>query len=322
MSSTDTGSGETIYDRPSVIVDQESGPHALDEVLHGLRLADTCYCRTELSEPWGLDMAECSNVTFHFVAAGTCWVESSDGLERLGVGDLVVFPGGAHHRLLCAPDVALRWVLDLPLADQTEPASELSHGGGGKPALVLCGGAAFDPPDQPLVGFLPGRLTIGATGDGWVDSTLELMGLEAARRRPGGELVIGRLCDILVIHAVREWLATSEEAQTGWLGALRDPHLGRALLRMHREPARPHTVASLAAAAHMSRGAFAERFARLVGTPPLAYLTMRRMELATELMRDRTPSEVAPLVGYGSVAAFSRAYKRTVGFPPGVVRRG
>jgi AraC-like DNA-binding protein len=92
---------------------------------------------------------------------------------------------------------------------------------------------------------------------------------------------------------------------------------------MHSEPAAPHTVASLAAAAHMSRGTFAERFATLVGCPPLAYLTQRRMQLATERMRvqNLSPSEVAPLVGYGSVAAFSRAYKRTMGVPPGTVRR-
>jgi AraC-like DNA-binding protein len=308
-----------------VIVDQasEQDRRALDEVLHGLRVVDTCYCRTELSAPWGLDMGECSNVLFHFVAAGDCWLESPDGLRRMRVGDLVILPHGARHRLLGSPDVAPRWVLRLPLPDQKEPAAELAHGGGGEPALVLCGGAGFDPPDQPLVRLLPELMTVEADGDGWVASTLRLMGLEAADRRPGGETVIARLCDILVVHAVREWLATSPEARRGWLGALRDPHIGRALLLIHDEPARPHTVASLAAAAHMSRGAFAERFARLVGRPPLAYLTDRRMQLATELMRDHgyAPSEVAPLVGYGSVAAFSRAYKRTVGASPGAARR-
>jgi AraC-like DNA-binding protein len=308
-----------------VIVDQasEQDQRALDEVLHGLRVVETCYCRTELTAPWGLDMAECPNLLFHFVAAGDCWLESAQGLRRLRVGDLVVFPRGAQHRLLGAPDVAARWVLALPLPDQKEAAIELSHGGGGEPALVLCGGAAFDPPDQPLVSLLPELMTVGANDGEVVASMLRLMGLEAADRRPGGETVIGRLCDILMVHAVREWLATSPEARRGWLGALRDPHIGRALLRMHNEPAEPHTVASLAAAAHMSRGAFAERFARLVGRPPLAYLTDRRMQLATELMRVHgyAPSEVAPLVGYGSVAAFSRAYKRTIGVPPGAARR-
>jgi AraC-like DNA-binding protein len=299
-----------------VIVDRSSD--ALDEVLHGLRLVDSCYCRTELTAPWGLEMAECSNITFHFIAAGPCWLESAEGRRELAVGDLVVFPRGAHHSLLGARDVPRRWVLELPLPEST---THLSHGGGGDPALVLCGGAAFDPPDQPLVGELPAVMTVGES-DGWVGATLELMGREAAEPRPGGETVIERLCDILIIHAVREWLATSPAAQDGWLGALRDPYLGRALAAVHAEPAAPHTVASLAAAAHMSRAAFAERFAAHVGTAPMAYVTRHRMRIATELLRGRgmSPSEVASRVGYGSVAAFSRAYKRTMGVSPSAAR--
>jgi AraC-like DNA-binding protein len=299
-----------------VIVDQSSD--ALDHVLHGLRLVDSCYCRTELSAPWGLDMAECSNVTFHFVADGRCWLDCREGVRELQVGDLVVFPRGAHHRLLGAPDVARRWVLNLPMPDQQEPAAYLAHGGGGEPALVLCGGAAWEPSDQPLVSQLPEVMTV-AGDDGWIGSALALMGREAAVPRPGGETVIARLCDILIIHAVREWLATSPEAQEGWLGALRDPHVGRALREIHDEPERPYTVATLAAAAHLSRAAFAERFTRLVGMAPMAYVTRHRMRVATVLLRDHTPSEVAHRVGYGSVAAFSRAYKRTIGVPPSAV---
>jgi AraC-like DNA-binding protein len=301
-----------------VTVDHASG--ALDEVLHGLRLTDSCYCRTELTAPWGLDMDDCSNITFHFVAEGRCWVGTRDGLRELAPGDLVVFPRGSQHRLLGARDVPRRWLLRLPLANQKEPASYMTHGGGGEPALVLCGGAAFDPPDQPLVGQLPELMTVRGD-DGWVGSALALMGREAAEARPGGETVIARLCDVLIIHAVREWLATSPEAQDGWLGALRDPHVGRALALIHDAPEEPHTVASLAAAAHLSRAAFAERFTALVGMAPIAYLTRHRMRVATELLRDHrlSPSEVAGRVGYGSVAAFSRAYTRTRGHPPSAV---
>ena len=275
-----------------------------------------------MTAPWGLDMAPCANIVFHFVAAGECWLDAGEEPQRLRAGSLVVFPRGAQHRLLAEPDVGQESVLALPIAGQTEPATYISHGGGGEEALVLCGGAGFDPPDQPLVRHLP-ELLVLATDDAWVSATLRLVGLEAAARRPGGETVIGRLFDILIIHTVREWLATSADAQRGWFGALRDPHVGQALVRIHGQPDAPHTVATLAAAAHMSRAAFAERFTALVGEPPMAYVTRRRMELATELLRDRglAPSEVAARVGYGSVAAFSRAYKRTVGIPPGAARR-
>ncbi|HTE60523.1 MAG TPA: AraC family transcriptional regulator [Solirubrobacteraceae bacterium] len=305
-----------------MVVDQASD--ALGEVLQGLRLVDSCYCRTELSAPWGLDMAECPNLVFHFVAEGECWLESSAGLRRLTAGDLVVFPRGARHRLLGAPEVPPGWVLGLPVVGSApQTASYISHGGGGgERALVLCGGASFDPPDQPLVSLLPELLAVSEDG-GWVGSTLTVMGLEAAAPRPGGETVIARLCDIVVIHAIREWLATSPDAQHGWLGALRDPHVGRVLALVHAAPEQPFTVATLAAAAHMSRAAFAERFTRLVGVAPMEYVTRRRMQVATELMRDRglAPSEAARRVGYGSVAAFGRAYKRTVGVPPGAARR-
>jgi AraC-like DNA-binding protein len=305
-----------------VIVDHAS--RALDQVLHGLRLVDSCYCRTDLSAPWGLDMAECDNVLFHFVAEGDCWLESSAGMRRLAAGDLVVFPRGARHRLLGAPDVPPASVLGLPVHDyQPQTASYLRHGGGGERSLVLCGGAAFDPPEQPLVNLLPELLSVSEDG-GWIGSTLQVMGLEAAAPRPGGETVIARLCDILVIHAIREWLATSPEAHQGWLAALRDPQVGRALALIHAAPEQPLTVAALAAAAHLSRAAFAERFTRLVGVAPMEYVTRRRMQAATELLRDRglAPSEVARRVGYGSVAAFSRAFKRTVGVPPSAARRG
>jgi AraC-like DNA-binding protein len=135
--------------------------------------------------------------------------------------------------------------------------------------------------------------------------------------------VLTRLSDILLIHAVRAWLEHSPLAQEGWLGALRDEQIGRALAEIHRHPEQRWTVASLAAVAHMSRSSFADRFTVLVGESPLAYLTSRRMQLATRLLRDARllPADVAAHVGYDSVPAFTRAYKRTVGISPGATRR-
>lgn len=310
-----------------MIVDQasEQDRHIVSEVLHALRVVDSCYCRTELSGPWGLRMASCDAVTFHFLAEGRAWLTSDDDTVRLEMGDLAVFPHGAGHTLEGGPGTPPEWMLDLPI-DRKEPATEIRHGGGGEPTLLICAGARFDPPDQPLVRLLPEVLYVRSgsqSGGELVEAALSAMRIEASERRPGGETVMTRLCDILVIQAVREWLATSPEARSGWIGALRDPAIGRALLAMHREPERAWTVAELASAAHMSRATFAERFSARVGAAPLAYLTERRMQLATALLRDDglSPGEVATRVGYGSVAAFSRAYKRSVGMAPGAVRR-
>ena len=157
----------------------------------------------------------------------------------------------------------------------------------------------------------------------WIASTLRFMAAEAREPRLGGETVITRLADILVIQAIRSWIEQDPAAQTGWLGALRDPQIGRAISLIHRDPARTWTVASLADEVAMSRSAFAARFAELVGEPPMHYVTRWRMHAAVTWLRegDATLGELALRLGYQSEAAFSRAFKRFIGVSPGAVRR-
>ncbi len=130
--------------------------------------------------------------------------------------------------------------------------------------------------------------------------------------------MLTRLCDIVVILAIREWIDQDPAAQKGWLGALCDAHVGAAIAAIHRQPAQPWTVASLAAAATMSRSGFAARFNELVGQPPLEYLTTWRMNLALDRLCAGTVSvaAVAAHVGYASQAGFSRAFRRAFGYPP------
>jgi AraC-like DNA-binding protein len=158
----------------------------------------------------------------------------------------------------------------------------------------------------------------------WIASTLRLMASEARAPRPGGEEVITRLADILVIQAIRVWLEQESSSASGWLSALRDPQVGRALAMIHRDPVREWRVETLAAEVAMSRSAFAERFSRLVGEAPMQYVTRWRMYLALDALRDEraTVGEIALRLGYGSEAAFSRAFKRFLGVSPGAARRG
>jgi transcriptional regulator GlxA family with amidase domain len=158
----------------------------------------------------------------------------------------------------------------------------------------------------------------------WMQSTLRLMADEARALKPGGETIVARLADILVIQAIRSWLASDPAARRGWLGALQDPQIGRALALVHRDPSRDWSVASLAAVAAMSRSAFAARFQRLAGEPPMRYLARWRMHVATSWLEEGTMAlaEMATRLGYESEAAFSRAFKRIVGVAPGAVRRG
>ena len=155
-----------------------------------------------------------------------------------------------------------------------------------------------------------------------MQSTLRLMADEARELRPGGEAVITRLADILVIQAIRSWIA-SEAAPTGWLGALKDREIGRAITLIHRHPDRAWTVESLAREISMSRSAFSARFKELVGEAPMAYVTRWRMQLAVTWLQE-SEAKLADLprrLGYSSDAAFSRAFKRAIGVPPGSVGR-
>jgi AraC-like DNA-binding protein len=132
-----------------------------------------------------------------------------------------------------------------------------------------------------------------------------------------------RLADVLVVYAIRWWLDHGTEECTGWLKAIRDPHVGRALAAIHRKPEDVWTVASLAKSVHMSRSVFFQRFTELVGTSPVQYLTRWRMNLAERWLReDRLGiGEVAARLGYESAPSFSRAFKRHTGVPPGEARR-
>jgi AraC-like DNA-binding protein len=149
------------------------------------------------------------------------------------------------------------------------------------------------------------------------------MAAEARELWPGGEAVLTRLGDILVIQALRSWLETDPGARSGWLGALQDRQIGPAIALIHEQPARTWTVATLADELAMSRSAFAARFTELVGEPVTAYVTRRRMQLAVGALRDEgaTVAELANRLGYRSEAAFSRAFKRVVGTAPATLRR-
>ena len=301
----------------------------LGEALHFLRMDGAFYCRSDLSAPWGLTLpAMRGYIWFHVVTAGRVWLETEEGhAEWINPGELVLVPHGRGHRLRSEPGAAAPDILDLPLEQVSDRYELLRYGGGGAETRLVCGAVRFDhPAARNLVEILPQTLHVEATESpqiDWMQSTLRLMAAEAKELRPGGEAVMTRLADILVIQAIRSWIETDSAAQTGWLGALRDRQIGRAMTLIHREPARPWTVAALAREIPMSRSAFAARFSELVDEPAMQYVTRWRMQLAVNALQEEgaTVSELAHRLGYRSEAAFARAFKRVVGRPPGSVRR-
>jgi AraC-like DNA-binding protein len=150
-------------------------------------------------------------------------------------------------------------------------------------------------------------------------AALDLLAAEAARDEPGQDAVLHRSLDLVLVLALRAWCKSLGPADPSWYTALTDPAIGAALDHLHTDPARPWTVATLAATAGLSRAAFAARFTQLVGQPPMAYLTDWRMTLAADLLREETGTTVAAAaeaVGYRDAFAFSVAFKRAKGVSP------
>ncbi|MEU6155708.1 AraC family transcriptional regulator [Actinosynnema sp. NPDC047251] len=297
----------------------------LGEALHLLRLTGTLYCRAELTAPWGISVPALDGfMTFGIVTAGTCsWEVDGAAPLTLGPGNLVLIPHGTPHRVRSAAGVPVAELFGLPVERIGDRYEVLRHGGGGTAAQVTYGVVRFDHvAAKRLVAQLPLVLRVDAWDDDWLHSTLRLIAREAAEPRAGGETVITRLADVLVVQAIRTWLDTAAEARVGWLAALRDVHVGRALTALHRFPEREWTVAGLAREAGMSRSVFAGRFTELVGEPAMRYLTRWRMQQAQEHLRHTTETvgAVAHRFGYQSEASFSRAYKRTFGVSPGTAR--
>jgi AraC-like DNA-binding protein len=301
----------------------------LAEALHFLRMNGAFYCRSELTAPWGMTMmAMPGYIWFHVVTTGRVWLEAGDDEGRLlQPGDLGLVPHGEGHVLRSEPGVPAPGVLELEREEISERYEILRHGGGGAPTTLICGAVRFDhPAARNLVEILPPIMHLEAASApqlDWMQSTLRLMAVEARGLRPGSEAVITRLGDILVIQAIRSWLETDPAAQTGWLGALQDEQIGRAIALIHRDPARNWTVASLADELAMSRSAFAARFTELVEEPAMQYVTRWRMQVAVSALRNdgATVGELASRLGYRSEAAFARAFKRVIGVPPGAVKR-
>lgn len=300
----------------------------LGETLHLLRLTGTLYCRSELTAPWGIDLPPFEGcMMFHVVTAGRCWLEVEGAEPRLLLkGSLVLIPHGTGHCIRSCQEADAEPLFDIPVEQVSDRYEIMRYGGGGDFTHLTCGVVRFDHvAAEHLVDLLPKVIQIDTWDEeegSWLQTTLRFISREARNLGPGGETVITRLADIIVIQMIRAWIDSAPKADQGWLTALRDKQVGQALTSIHREPEREWTVASLAKEVGMSRSSFSARFTNLVGESAMRYLTHWRMRLARIRLRETSEpiSILAARVGYQSEAAFCRAFKRVFGVPPGSVR--
>jgi AraC-like DNA-binding protein len=266
------------------------------------------------------------------VTRGSCWakIDGVSGKIKLEKGDLILITNGAAHDLFCEASVP-------PFLPVDEVVAKANFDGNG--ALVW-GGESTDHETTELIcghfsfGSERGRLMLASLPPyihvpnteilhyGWLESAMRFITFEAFERELGSEAVINRLAEIIFIQTVRTY-ALSKKDKSSFFAALSDEQVGRVLQAIHGEPARDWTVETLARVAGVSRTVLAERMREVLGVSPIAYLTQWRMELAHEALvhsRDGVP-EISESVGYNSLSAFTRAFKKHFGRGPGEVRR-
>jgi AraC-like DNA-binding protein len=317
---------------------------ALSDVLRIVQLTGAVYLDATVSAPWCVvvpaDSQLCSAylprservVSFHFVTEGSCWAmlpHDPAGALQVDAGDLIVVPQGETHVLGSSTDLSPESLAPL-LANQVETkpgeVMTIAYGGGGANTRLVCGFlAAQDIWRNPLLSALPRlfKVSMRASRAAWLESSLRFATEEAASVRAGSATVLAKLSELLFVEAARHYVDTMPDDRKGWLAGLRDRFVARALALMHARPAHPWTVEELAGQVGMSRSGFAQRFADLLGVPPMQYLAQWRLQLAAQQLRltDRSLASVAAEVGYEAEAAFNRAFKREFGVPPATWRR-
>jgi AraC-like DNA-binding protein len=271
---------------------------------------------------WSVRYAAYEDPCFCLILDGSCFIDPEGiGAIELREGDFLLLPATPGFTL--ASDLALKPTLQRPVHTQ-----ELRHGTkGGRASMRMLGGYfRFDRANAALLlRFLPSSVHIrrGEPGASRLRRIVELIGEETVEQRPGRDLILERLAEVLLVEALRFRSAATAGREQGLLAGLADPALARALRRLHDDVARRWTVADLARSAGMSRAVFAERFARIVGMPPMHYLLEWRLAIAKDVLRrERAPlAELAERIGYQSASAFSTAFTRQVGCPPSVFAR-
>jgi len=244
----------------------------------------------------------------------------------LGGGDLVVLPRGDPHSLVDSPDSRARPADEIVRGQDLRNYGPVTYGGAGLPADVLCGYFEFDRNrSHPIVAGLPALVHIRNTDRddiAWLQAALNFMIHETRAAKPGAELVVNRLVEVLFIQVIRAYLRQAETPPGIW-AAIADKRIGAALQLMHQAPQKVWTLETLARQVGLSRSAFAAQFSELVGNTPLRYLTSLRMQRAQELLQDAglSTAAVAAEVGYQSEAAFGKAFKKFAGKGPGTYRR-
>ncbi len=314
--------------------------NALLDVLRTLRLTGGVFLDCEFTAPWcvsasaigpdevGLMMMPfpAHVIAYHYVTHGRALLQMA-GQQAIAVeaGEIVVFPANDKHKL--GSDLSVEAVnakqLVLPPADGN--VARIEHGGGGERTHIMCGFLGTDAPNDPVIEILPSLLKLDVAKAGsvdWIETSLRFAAQEMAAGRPGSLPLLAQLAECLFMDAVCRYVDSVPPPDRGWLAGFRDPVVGRALTLLHARREQAWTVDGLAGEIGLSRSAFADRFTRIMGEPPMRYLAKQRLRFAAQRLRTshEPVARIAFAAGYESEAAFNRAFKRELGIPPAAWR--
>lgn len=330
-----------MTERPQVLSETPAvAPDPLSDLLGAMHLAGMVLFRGQFTEPWSVtapDSAQLAQVLpfrtehmipFHLVAAGGCWLEMADGAPVwLSEGDAVLLPYGDAHRLAGRDPAAPVQVGQLLPRPPWSDIPVVEHGGPGAGAAVICGFVQCDELlFHPMMRHLPALLHVRAgsvAADSWLASTIRHTVGEASRPVSGSRSMLPRLTELMFVEILRNHLQGLSADEVGWFAAFNDPVAGAALKLMHAAPLDDWSVERLAREAGASRTVLTQRFGHFLGEPPMRYLARWRLQLAAQSLKasDLPLKTIVEESGYESEAAFSRAFKRHFGAPPGDWRK-
>jgi AraC-like DNA-binding protein len=312
----------------------------LSEVLRTVRLEGALFFNGEFSAPWCLSEPISNSIAsyifpearhvilYHFLTEGRAFARLPEGeREELTAGDIVIFPHGKAHLLGNGSPEKPVDAFRMFGKDLNQGLKLARFGGGGEVTKFVCGYMACDPRlSEVFLAGLPKMLKVHIADEPsgqWLENSIRFSVGDGNESNAGSGLVLTKLSELLFVETLRRYINALPPDQVGWLAGARDSFVGEALALMHKEPANAWTVSNLARRVGLSRTRFAERFRHFLGASPMAYLAQWRLKLGAEILQstEESVAEVAATVGYGSEAAFNRAFKREFDSPPAQFRR-
>ncbi len=307
---------------------QKTMTDPLSDVLRSVRLAGGVFLEARFTAPWcvaaQVTPEDCKPfigelvqvIAYHVVLEGRMLAVVDGELPiELRAGQTILFPRNDIHTMASGAGMTPVSARDLVQQSPDGGLLKIRHGGGHEPSSIICGFLGTQDSFNPLLVTMPRILRIDiskAASRDWVETSVRFAAAELIRGRLASSEVMSRLSEVLLVEAVREYIATLGDCDRGWLKGLSDPNIGRALALIHSDVAASWSVDRLAREAGLARSTFMDRFAQLIGIPPIRYLTVWRLEMAKRHLRGSHMSipQIAMAVGYESEEGFRRAFKR------------